>query len=148
MALATAHLTVADTPPELVRIGGRRAVGLRLVGVTALLAAATIAVLAGLGVFHSMLAAGQYRLSELESEIGVEREAPDRSSLRASDTSWSGGNRVDGNRRARPRQRGGSDRRADRAASHRCGVAPVRHRPPGRRLALDQDAADRCVYSA
>ncbi len=74
MALATAHLTVADAPPELVRIGGRRAVGLRLVGVTALLAAATIAVLAGLGVFHSMLAAGQYHLSELESEIAVERE--------------------------------------------------------------------------
>lgn len=74
MALATAHFTVADTSPRLVHAPVGRAVGLRLVGVTALLAAAAIAVLAGLAVFHSMLAAGQYRLSELESEITAERE--------------------------------------------------------------------------
>ena len=74
MALATAHLTVADAPPSLVRVPARRAAGLRLVGVTALLAAAAITVLAGLAVFHSVLAAGQYRLSELESGIATERE--------------------------------------------------------------------------
>jgi hypothetical protein len=74
MALATAQFTIAQTPPTLVPAPVRRAVGLRLVGVTALVAAAAITVLAGLAVFHSMLAAGQYRLSELESEIAVERE--------------------------------------------------------------------------
>ena len=74
MALATAHFTVAEAPPQLVRAPARRAVGLRLVGLTALLAAAAITVLAGLAVFHTMLATGQYRLSELESEIAVERE--------------------------------------------------------------------------
>ncbi len=74
MALATAHFTVAEAAPQLVRVPARRAVGLRLVGLTALLAAAAITVLAGLAVFHTMLAAGQYRLSELESEIAAERE--------------------------------------------------------------------------
>ena len=87
MALATAHFTVADAPPALV--SARRAVGLRLVGVTALLAVAAITVLAGLAVFHSMLAAGQYRLSELEAEIAAEREPLDRPSLRTPDAPWS-----------------------------------------------------------
>lgn len=79
MVAATAHLatvpfTGAETAPVLVRVPARRTVGLRLVGFTALLAAATIAVLAGLAVFHSMLASGQYQLSELETEIALERE--------------------------------------------------------------------------
>ena len=74
MALAAAHLAVADAAPALVPVPARRAVGLRLVGITALLAAAAIAVLAGLAVFHSMLAEGQYRLSRLEAEIAVERD--------------------------------------------------------------------------
>ena len=74
MALATAHFAVAEAPPQLVRVPARRAAGLRLVGLTALLAAAAITVLAGLAVFHTMLAAGQYRLSELESEIATERD--------------------------------------------------------------------------
>lgn len=56
------------------RSPARRIVGIRLVGITTLLACATIAVLAGLAVFHSLLAAGQYQLAELESEIAVERE--------------------------------------------------------------------------
>ena len=74
MALAAVHLAAAATPPLPVSAPARRAVGLRLVGVTALLAAAVIAVLAGLAVFHSMLAAGQYRLQGLEWEIAAERE--------------------------------------------------------------------------
>ena len=74
MVAVTAHLDVADAPAALAQVPARRAVGLRLVGITTLGAAAAIAVLAGLAVFHSWLAAGQYRLSELESEIAVERE--------------------------------------------------------------------------
>ena len=74
MALATAHFPAAEAVPRGVQSPARRAAGLRLVGITALLAAAAIAVLAGLAVFHSMLAAGQYRLSELESEIATQRE--------------------------------------------------------------------------
>ena len=73
MALAAAHIAVADVPPRRVQTPARRAVGLRLVGVTALLAAAAITVLAGLAVFRSVLAAGQYRLGELESQITAER---------------------------------------------------------------------------
>ena len=74
MAAVAAHLGVPEAPAALVRVPARRAVGLRLVGITTLGAAVAIAVLAGLAVFHSWLAAGQYRLSELESEIAVERE--------------------------------------------------------------------------
>ena len=74
MALAAAHFPVAEAVPRGVQSPARRAAGLRLVGVTALLAMAAIAVLAGLAVFHSVLAAGQYRLSELESEIATQRE--------------------------------------------------------------------------
>lgn len=74
MAAVTAHLDIAGAPAALVQVPARRAVGLRLVGITTLGAAVAIAVLAGLAVFHSWLAAGQYRLSELESEIAVERE--------------------------------------------------------------------------
>ncbi len=74
MAAVTAYLDPADAPTLSVQAPTRRAMGLRLVGITTLGAAAAIAVLAGLAVFHSWLAAGQYRLSELESEIAVERE--------------------------------------------------------------------------
>ena len=74
MAAVAAHLDLAGAPAALVQVPARRAVGLRLVGITTLGAAVAIAVLAGLAVFHSWLAAGQYRLSELESEIAVERE--------------------------------------------------------------------------
>ncbi len=74
MALAIAGFPVAEAAPRGVQSPARRAAGLRLVGVTALLATAAIAVLAGLAVFHSVLAAGQYRLSELESEIATQRE--------------------------------------------------------------------------
>ncbi|WP_419945883.1 hypothetical protein [Candidatus Poriferisodalis sp.] len=74
MVAVTAHLGAAHASAALVRVPARRAVGLRLVGITTLGVAAVIAVLAGLALFHSWLAAGQYRLSELESEIAVERE--------------------------------------------------------------------------
>ncbi len=74
MALATAHIAVPVAPPTVAQAPARRAVGLRFVGITTLLAAATVAVLAGIGVLQSMMAAGQYQLSELESQIAVERE--------------------------------------------------------------------------
>ncbi|WP_419841492.1 hypothetical protein [Candidatus Poriferisodalis sp.] len=80
MAVVAAHLGVASTmpaqrqAPAQQQAPARRMVGLRVVGVAALCAAGAIAVLTGLAAFHSMLAAGQYRLSELESEIAVERE--------------------------------------------------------------------------
>ncbi|HCB33705.1 MAG TPA: hypothetical protein DEP66_00640 [Acidimicrobiaceae bacterium] len=51
----------------------RRGFGLRVVGVSVVMSVAALAVLMGLAVFHSVLASGQYRLSELETEVAAER---------------------------------------------------------------------------
>ncbi len=64
----------APNAPELRLVPARRAMGVRLVGITTLFACAVIAVLAGLAIFNTMLATGQYQLSELNAEIAAERE--------------------------------------------------------------------------
>ena len=72
--VAAAVSLPAPNAPELRLVPTRRAVGVRLVGITTLFACAAIGVLAGLAIFHTMLATGQYHLSELKAEISVERE--------------------------------------------------------------------------
>ncbi|WP_428119440.1 hypothetical protein [Candidatus Poriferisodalis sp.] len=74
MTVAAAVPLRAPSAPELRLVPARRAMGVRLVGITTLLACAAIVVLAGLAIFHTMLATGQYHLSELNAEIAVERE--------------------------------------------------------------------------
>ncbi len=74
MSALAASLDAHPASPVLVTNPARRAAGLRLIAITTFGATTFIAVLAGLAVVHSWLAAGQYQLSELESQISVERE--------------------------------------------------------------------------
>ena len=52
----------------------RRSFGLRFVSVSVVLAFVALAVLLILAAFHTRLAAGQYRLVELENAVAVERD--------------------------------------------------------------------------
>ena len=148
MVAVAAHLDIADAPAALVQMPARRAVGLRLVGMTTLGAAVAIAVLAGLAVFHSWLAAGQYRLSELESEIAVERERL--LDLRYELQTLHGPAEIELMGVGALGLIDASDPIDVRieASPHRRGGCTSRDHTRRRELAVDQDAADRRVHSA
>ena len=55
-------------------VGSREEIGRRLVGLTTVLGVLALAVLLGLALFHSALAEGQYRLSQIEGQVTAERE--------------------------------------------------------------------------
>ncbi|GEM_PF-1478718 len=55
-------------------VGDGQQLGRRLVGVTTILGVVALAILLGLALFHSALAEGQYRLSQIQTDVEIERQ--------------------------------------------------------------------------
>jgi hypothetical protein len=55
-------------------VGERHQIGRRVVGLTTVLGVVALAVLLGLALFHSALAEGQYRLSQVDAEVEAQRQ--------------------------------------------------------------------------
>lgn len=55
-------------------VGERHQIGRRVIGLTTVFGVVALAVLLGLALFHSALAEGQYRLSQIDTEVEVERQ--------------------------------------------------------------------------
>lgn len=79
-SVAVPGLRLVGAPDALPRraplrlVGDGEQLGRRLVGVTTLLGVVALAVLLGLALFHSALAEGQYRLSQVEADVESERQ--------------------------------------------------------------------------